>query len=63
MAAMMAVAFGYMLSYGFGESFFLKYDKFPFFIIVWITLIFTNRDTQRIAKEFPPLASAAIVKA
>ncbi len=52
MAAMMAAAFSYMTVYGFGESFFLKYDKFPFFIIVWITLIFTNRDTQCLSREF-----------
>ena len=53
MAAMMAVAFGYMCSYAFSQSFFLKLDMFPFFTICWITLLFTNQDQNRIQKEFP----------
>jgi O-antigen ligase len=55
-AAMMAVAWSYMLLYGMGQSFFLKFDVFPFFILTWITLIFTNPDSNRIEQEFKETA-------
>ncbi len=59
MSAMMAAAFSYMLTYAFSQSFFLRFDAFPFFILVWITLIFTNQDTQNLQREFPANESPA----
>jgi|GEM_PF-2409588 len=50
--AMMSSAIGYMITYGFSQSFFLRYDIFAFFIIAWITLLFTNKGANRIEAEF-----------
>ena len=51
-ASMYAVAFGYLLTYGFSQSYLLRFDIFPFFILVWVTLLATNPDANRIENEF-----------
>ena len=51
-ASMYAVAFGYLATYGFSQSYLLRFDIFPFFILVWITLLATNPDANRIGNEF-----------
>jgi O-antigen ligase len=51
-AAMMAVAFSYMLVYAGGQGVFLRFDIFPFFILMWITLLITNQDRNNILSEF-----------
>lgn len=51
-AAMVAVAFAYMVVYAFGQSFFLRFDAFPFFILTWITLILNNPDQNNLSAEF-----------
>jgi O-antigen ligase len=57
-SAMMAVAFGYMIVYAFGQSFFLRFDVFPFLVVGWITLLLTNPDSNNLASEFPERRSA-----
>jgi O-antigen ligase len=51
-SAMMAVAWSYMLLYSMGQSFFLRFDVFPFFMLTWITLIMSNTDSNGILCEF-----------
>ncbi|NEQ67318.1 MAG: O-antigen ligase family protein [Symploca sp. SIO2D2] len=51
-SAMGATAFGYLITYGMSQSYLLRYDMFAFFILVWITLLMTNPDSNRIQKEF-----------
>ncbi|MBC2603332.1 O-antigen ligase family protein [Puniceicoccus vermicola] len=51
-AAMLAVVISYMSIYAMSQSFFLRFDAFPFFAICWITLIFTNPDRNHLNYEF-----------
>jgi len=51
-SAMMTVAFSYMLIYSMGQSFFLRFDVYPFFIVTWITLIIINPDSNNLSTEF-----------
>ena len=56
MAALYAAAFCYMLSYAFAQSFFLRFDSFPFLVLTWSTLLITNRDHNGINQEFPQIS-------
>ena len=50
--AMIAVAFSYMVFYAFGQSYLLRFDAFPFFVLFWITLLITNRDRNCMESEY-----------
>jgi exopolysaccharide production protein ExoQ len=52
MAALYSTAISYMLIYAFAQSFFLRFDSFPFLIVAWITLIVVNTGQNRIETEF-----------
>lgn len=56
MAALYAATFSYMLSYAFAQSFFLRFDSFPFLVLTWSTLLITNRDHNGINQEFPQIS-------
>ncbi|MCH6258089.1 O-antigen ligase family protein [Puniceicoccaceae bacterium K14] len=56
-SSMLAVAFSYMSFYAMGQSFFLRMDAFPFFILLWITLLLSNRDRNNINREFETLGA------
>ncbi len=45
-AATIAMVLGLCGSYGLGESFLLKTDKFPFFVVLWVALAFSARVTS-----------------
>jgi O-antigen ligase len=51
-SAMLAVSFAYMGIYAFGQSFFLRFDAFPFFVLAWITMILGNPDANNLDTEF-----------
>lgn len=51
-SALAATAFGYLITYGMSQSYLLRYDMFAFFILVWIALLMTNPDSNRIQNEF-----------
>lgn len=51
-ASLYALCFGMMGSYGLSQSFFFKTDSFPFFAMLWATLILTNTGKNRIEEEF-----------
>lgn len=52
MAALYACAIAYMVSYAFAQSFFLRFDSFPFMVLTWSVLLITNRDRNNIDCEF-----------
>lgn len=52
MAALYACAIAYMVSYGLAQSFFLRFDSFPFMVLTWSILVITNRDSNGIDHEF-----------
>jgi hypothetical protein len=52
MASMMAIAVSLLGIYAFGESFLLKMDKLPAFVLLWSAALLENRDTNHIAAEF-----------
>lgn len=54
-SAMLAVAFGYLTTYAFSQSYLLRFDIFPFYILVWITLLATNTDENRMEIEYQTL--------
>lgn len=51
-AAMVSAAVSYMVIYAFSQSYFLRFDSFPFFILAWITLLMTNRSSNSMNAEF-----------
>ncbi len=51
-SAMMAVSFAYLGVYGLGQSILLRLDSFPFFVLVWVVLLFTHTDTRGMVSEF-----------
>ena len=53
MAAMYATAFSYLTIYAFGQSYLLRFDSFPFLVLVWISLLVSNNDSNRIDHELP----------
>lgn len=53
LAALYACAIAYMISYAFAQSFFLRFDSFPFMVLTWSILLITNRDHNNINTEFP----------
>lgn len=59
MAAIYACAIAYMLSYAFAQSFFLRFDSFPFMVLTWSILLITNRDRNNIDNEFPTATATA----
>lgn len=56
MAALYACAIAYMVSYGLAQSFFLRFDSFPFMVLTWSILLITNRDSNGIDHEFETAA-------
>jgi O-antigen ligase len=42
-----------LLVYGTGESFLLKFDKTPFFVLLWLALLLSNPDVNGIRRELP----------
>jgi len=51
-AALVAVSLGYAVSYAMSQSYLLRFDTFPFFVLVWTTLLLTNSGKNRIECEF-----------
>ena len=51
-AALYSTAISYMIIYAFAQSFFLRFDSFPFLIIAWITLLVANKGSNGIESEF-----------
>jgi len=58
-ASMVAVGLSLMGIYAFGESFFLKPDKFPMFCLLWFTLLLGNRGANGMELEFPETSPTA----
>lgn len=58
-ASMVAVGLSLMGIYAFGESFFLKPDKFPMFCLLWFTLLLGNRGANGMELEFPETTGRA----
>lgn len=52
MSAMYATVFSYLIFYAFGQSYLLKFDSFPFLVLVWVTLLVSNKDGNHIGREF-----------
>ncbi|MEX0326951.1 MAG: O-antigen ligase family protein [Puniceicoccaceae bacterium] len=52
MAAMLSVSLCYMVFYSMAQSFYLRFDSYPFLILTWITLVMVNPDKNQITNEF-----------
>ena len=64
-ASLLALCLGLFAVYGWGESFLLKADKFPFLVLLWVWLLFTNRDRNRLTQEFgtwPEITNSAFAR-
>jgi O-antigen ligase len=55
-ASMCAMGLGLLTLYANGEAFLLKLDKVPFLILLWIVLLLSNRDHNRLEVELSPLS-------
>ena len=52
MAALYALSISYMLTYALAQSYFLRFDTFPFMSLCWSIILIGNTDHNRIENEF-----------
>ncbi len=52
MAALYALSISYMLTYAMAQSYFLRFDTFPFMSLCWSIILIGNIDHNRIENEF-----------
>lgn len=51
-SALLACSFAYFLTYSLAQSYFLRFDSFPFFILFWSVVLMVNPAPNRIENEF-----------
>jgi O-antigen ligase len=51
-AAVTATALAYLLTYAVAQSYLLRFDSFPFFVLGWTLLVMTNPGSNRVPREF-----------
>ena len=59
-ASMGCVMLGLLTLYANGEAFLLKLDKVPFMLLLWVVLLLSNRDHNRMEVELSPCADRGL---
>ena len=52
MAALYAFLLSYLLTYALAQSYFMRFDTFPFMATVWAILVIANNDQNQVQNEF-----------